>query len=166
MSYNCNIFVKGSTKTSISNVTDALSHYRGKSGKTVPAHENLINEMKNDKTYKKMINELKEIIKNKITQNTINNRETISAASGSRRGLRCGCLGSYSVDINYSFVPKNGENNVNINFSGYDTWDFEWNENAGFLYNVTQEVIPSMVAGKGKPFKITYDFYDNITIYF
>ena len=54
-----------------------------------------------------MINELKETIKNKITQNTINNRETISAASGSRRGLRCGCLGSYSVDINYSFVPKN-----------------------------------------------------------
>ena len=45
--------------------------------------------MKNDKTYKKMINELKETIKNKITQ------------SGSRRGLRCGCLGSYSVDINY-----------------------------------------------------------------
>jgi len=133
MSYNCNIFVKGSTKTSISNVTDALSHYRGKSGKTVPAHENLINEMKNDKTYKKMINELKETIKNKITQNSINNRETISAASGSRRGLRCGCLGSYSVDINYSFVPKNGENNVNIHFSGYDTWDFEWNENAGFL---------------------------------
>jgi hypothetical protein len=42
----CNIFVKGDTKTSISNITDALSHYRGRSGKTVYANQNLINEMK------------------------------------------------------------------------------------------------------------------------
>ena len=165
-SYRCNILVEGSTKTSISNITEALSHYRGGSGNTVPANQNLINEMKNHDTYKKMINELKETIKKKITQNKINNRKTISAASGSRRGLRCGCLGSYSVDINYSFIPINGNNNINIHFSGYDTWDFEWNDNAGFLYNITQEVIPSIVAGKGKPFIITYDFYDNITINF
>jgi len=165
-SFKCNIFVKGSTKSSISNITDALSHYRGGSGNTVPANQNLINEMKNDGTYKKMIKELKEIIKNKITQNTIKNKETISAAPGSRRGLRCGCLGSYSVNINYSFIPRNGNNNISIHFSGYDTWDFEWNDKAGFLYNVTQEVIPSKIAGEGKPFKITYDFCDNIEINF
>ena len=165
-SFACNIFVKGSTKSSISNITDALSHYRGRSGNTVPANHNLINEMKNDGTYKKMITELKNIIKNKITPNKIKNRETISAAPGSRRGLRCGCLGSYSVDIDYSFIPTYGINKITIYFSGYDTWDFEWNDNAGFLYNVTQEVIPSMVAGEGKPFNITYNFQDNIEIKF
>ena len=41
-----NLFVKGSTKDSISNITDALSHYRGKSGKTIPATNVLIQEMK------------------------------------------------------------------------------------------------------------------------
>ena len=64
-SYGCNILVEGSTKTSISNITEALSHYRGGSGNTVPANQNLINEMKNHGTYKKMINELKETIKKK-----------------------------------------------------------------------------------------------------
>ncbi len=165
-SFDCNVFVEGSTKTSISNITDALSHYRGGSGNTVYANQNLINEMKSDDTYKNMINELKGIIKQKITQDKINNRETISAAPGSRRGLRCGCLGSYSVNISYSFIPINGNNNINIHFSGYDNWDFEWNKDANFFYNITQEVIPSMVAGKGKPFKITYDFDDNISINF
>ena len=163
---DCNILVKGDTKTSISNITDALSHYRGRSGKTVYANQNLINEMKNHNSYQKMINELKETIKKKITQNKINNRETIKAESGSSRALRCTCLGSYSVNIDYSFIPNNGNNNITIHFSGNDSWDFDWNDKAGFWYNVSQEFIPSIVAGKGKSFKITYDFVENVTINF
>ena len=165
-SYDVNLLVEPSTKNSISNLTDALSHYRGNSGKTVPANQNLINEMKNDKTYKEMIDSLKVTIKNKITQDKINKGETISAAPGSRRGLRCGCLGSYSLNIDYSFIPRNGSNNINIHFWGYDRWDFEWNNNKGFFHNLKNEFLPSLFAGKGTPFDITYDFYDNITIDF
>ena len=60
----------------------------------------------------------------------------------------------------------NNNNNITIHFSGYDSWDFDWNDKAGFWYNVSQEFIPSIVAGKGKSFKITYDFNENITINF
>ena len=156
-SYNINIFVGPSTKTSISNGTDALSHYRGGSGETVPANGDLISEMKNDKSFKEMINNLKKLIRNKITDEKIDNEITISAANGSRRGIRCATLGSYSVNIDYSFIPTYGQNYIVLHFDGSDTWDFEWNENKGFFHNMANEFIPGLIAGKGTPFDITYE---------
>ena len=153
-----NLFVKGSTKDSISNITDALSHYRGKSGKTVPATNVLIQEMKADGSFKKMIKELEGTIKSKITKEKINKKETISAAPGSRRGVRCGCLGSYNLNISYSFVPKIGDNKFDIYFSGSDLWDFEPSDQKNWFQNLVEEKIPGMLAGDGVPFNITYSF--------
>jgi len=162
--YDVNLLVKGSTKSSISNLTDALSHYRGGSGKTVPANNTLINEMKNDSSFKNMIKELQTLIRNKINDQKIKNAEKICAAPGSRRGLRCGTLGSYNLNIQYSFIPKYGDNYFDIHFSGYDRWDFEWNKNKNFFHNIANEVLPSVAAGKGTPFNITYDFHHKICV--
>jgi len=79
--------VTGSIKSSISNLKDAISHYRGKSGKTVPASMSLIDNIKNTDSYKSMISELKDLIKNKITATKIENGEKISAAPNSSRLL-------------------------------------------------------------------------------
>ena len=153
-----NLLVEGSTKSSISNITDALSHYRGKSGKTVPANSTLIQEMQSDKSFINMIKDLENTIKNKITKEKIKNKETISAAPGSRRGVRCGCLGSYNLNISYSFVPKIGDNNFTIHFSGSDLWDFEPSDQKNWFENLVEEYIPGKLAGDGVPFTITYSF--------
>ena len=150
--------------SSISNLDDALEHYRGKSGITLPANQNLINEMKSNSSYKSMIKELKKGIKSKITSEAFLNGETIKAEPGSYRGISCLTLGSYKVNIDYSFVPKEGDNKIRIHFWGSDKWDFEWNDSYNLIENIIEEEIPSRIAGDGKPFDITYDFYDEVTI--
>jgi len=154
----------GTTKTYISDIFDAIEHYRGKSGKTVYADSTLISEIKSAGDYKDMIKDLKGTIKNKITATKIKNGTVIKAASGSNRGSWCLTLGSHLLNIDYSFVPKYGNNNVSIHFWGSDRWDFENNENYGFIKNLIEERIPSLIAGDGKPFDVKYDFYDTITV--
>ncbi|ORX48950.1 hypothetical protein BCR36DRAFT_584070 [Piromyces finnis] len=120
--------------------------------------------MKNADSYKNMLVELSQTIKNKISIDKIINKETISAAQGSRRGIWCLTLGSYSVDIDYNFIPVIGWNTVKIHFSGYDIWDFEWNNQKGFWYNFVEEKLPEVCVGSGKSFKITYKFDDEISL--
>jgi len=50
----------------------------------------------------------------------------------------------YKLNIDHSFVPKAGNNKVKIHFWGTHQWN-------------TSTV-------NRKPFKITYDFYDEVTI--
>jgi len=174
----------GSTKSSISNLKDAISHYRGKSGKTVPASETLIYNIKNSNSYKNMISELKDGIKDKITATKIENGEKISATEGSSRGLKDdeSTLGSFNVNIDYSFIPKYGPNTFTIYFWGYNTWDFEHNDNYKKWENLIKEDIPGLISDfgliditsdtklgitysyGGTPYDITYSFSDVITV--
>jgi len=163
--YEYCINTKPLTLKTISNLKEAISHYKGKSGKTVSASNKLIAQMKAYVKYQHMLTELGSIMKNKITYEKIKNKELIKAEPGSRRGLWCIVLGSYSVNIDYAFYPKNGWNTVNIHFTGYDTWDFEWNDSKSVLYNFVEESLPNLCAGIGRPFNITYDFYDVVTFY-
>ena len=150
---------------SIGGFVDALRHYRSFAGGRVPANENLINEMKNDNSYKKMIKELRHILTNKgCSQIRQKNFSPISAASGSMRGISCQTLGSYGVNIEYKFTPKFGENWIEIHFYGYDSWDFNDNKNYNWFQNVTREKIPGMIAGKGKEYDVTFDFKEWISV--
>ncbi|ORX47572.1 hypothetical protein BCR36DRAFT_371635 [Piromyces finnis] len=170
-----------STYDYISDLAMAIGHYRGKSGKTVPASNTLINEeMKKSLKYKNMKKELKKIIKDKVTDEKIKNETVIRNAKNSGRGLWCLTLGSYYVNIDYAFYPKSGWNTVKIHFSGYDTWDFEhikkekdqnflknfWNGIKTGIHNILDEDIPSFIAGDGKTYDITYDFYDEVTFFY
>jgi len=151
-------------KEYISCLYDALVHYKGKSGTTVYADNTLIKEIKDHKTYKKMIKELKNGIKEKITNSAIKNHDTIKAADGSYRGVWCLTLGSIKLNINYSFVPKKGKNKVKLHFWGTDRWDFAKNDNYNLIQNLAEEYIPSFIAGDGKPFDVKYDFYETVTV--
>ena len=161
--WNVDLHVKGSTKTTISDLKEALSHYRGKSGNTVPASPILIHEMKSHDSFNKMIRELKEKIKGKINDTAIKNGTIIKSDDGSRRGkIKCNTLGSYSVDLSYSFTPKKGDNTFYIHFKGSNPWDFE--KNGKFMYDLINEDIPSAIAGDGKAYDITYEFSYLVTI--
>jgi len=158
------LFDSGSTKSSISDIYDAISHYRGKSGNEVPANQNLVKEMKSDKTYKDLITNLKSDIRKQITATKIQQGIKIQNPAELNKLLKCTTLGSYYANISYSFIPKNGNNSVRVNFMGSDRWDFDWNSGYNFWQNLFKEEIPSWIAGDGEPFNITFDFYDDITV--
>ena len=101
--------VNPDTKETIDNITDAISHYRGASGKTVYATDALYNEMKSDPSYKERIFGMKtDSLRSKIMFKLLNvspkeTSETISAAPNSYIGrLWCLTLGSYKLDIDYN----------------------------------------------------------------
>ena len=154
----------GTTKTYISDIFDAIDHYRGKSGQTVYADSTLIGEIKSAGGYKDIIKDLEGSIKDKITDAKIKNGTEIKAADGSYRSSWCLTLGSHSLNIDYSFVPHYGNNSVRIHFWGSDRWDFENNDSYNFIENLIEERIPSLIAGDGKPFDVKYDFYDTVTV--
>jgi len=127
-------------------------------------------------TFETMISELRESIQEKV--NNANVGETIKSTCGNdsddckpHRGLWKITLGSYRIDIDYSFVVKEGINYFLIHFTGNNPWDFEFQTLdfniflypfkfvKWFLYNIAEEYIPSSLAGEGKTFDITYDFY-------
>ncbi|KAG4100468.1 hypothetical protein H8356DRAFT_935181, partial [Neocallimastix lanati (nom. inval.)] len=63
--------------------------------------------------------------KKKIKDNKIKNQIKIEDGKGSRRGLWYLTFGHFPVNINYEFISKYRTNNFNINYSGYDSWDFD-----------------------------------------
>jgi len=89
----------------------------------IPSEE-LYEEMKNDETFTNMIRNIKNEILGKITDEVIDNGETISDSKSYDGVLHCKPLGRYSVNYEYSFVPKKGENKIKIHFWGKDPWDF------------------------------------------
>jgi len=81
--------------------------------------------------------------------------------------LNIPALGSFNVNLDYSFIPKYGTNTFTIYFWGYNTWDFETNENYSAALNLFDEIIPGLISGfvtGGTAYDITYSFHDVITI--
>ena len=153
----------------IGGLSDAVKYWRSNNGGTVAANEKLIKEIKG--SLSKVFNELEKIVKKKIADAEKNKTYHIQSEPGSRRAGWCLTLGSFSVDIeyDYKFAPKQTNHNITYHFSGYDTWDFElkksqWYDIPTHLRNLFEEIIPNMIAGKGTPFDVTYDFYETKTI--
>jgi len=111
-----------SYSTTISNLDEAIAYYRKKSGKTAAAKSSLI---KNSLSFKNEMTKLEKKIKKKITDKKIKNGQLIKNSKGSYIGLWCLTLGSYRLDLEYSFKPKKGNNKVKIHFWGKNRWDFE-----------------------------------------
>jgi len=161
------ITIPTSSTPSISNTLDAVVHYISGLGNGVTTSDQLYKKMKSEASYKKMVEELKKTIKGKITDDKIKKGETIKAADGSYRDIECYPLGKYRVNVNYSFVPKKGDNKVKLHFSGRKSWEFKNIEGKGFWYNLINENIPSFIKdilGSEKSYDVIYDFYDEVNI--
>ena len=156
----------------IGGLIDAINYWRSKKGGTVRANNDLINEMKSHMygtpSDPGVLIEVLKGVKDKIKQAKKNKTYHIKSAPGSYRGCWCPTLGSFSFNIEYDYdfsdEPERKDHTINFHFWGYDTWDFEpkkveWYDLPGHLSNLVEEKIPSLIAGDGKPFDITYDFY-------
>jgi len=76
----CDIFIDAdpSNLTIISDIADAMSHYKGKSGITVPASDILIAEMKSFDKYQDMLIEVGTVMRKwKLQMKKIKNKEII-----------------------------------------------------------------------------------------
>jgi len=139
----------------VSNLIDATYHYGeymwirsdifGIAGLVIPT-EALYNEMKRHKTYKDMIEELKGEILSRITDEAIEDGETISDLKPYKEILKCSTLGLYLVNLEYSFVLKRGENKMEIHYWGKDECDFENHKNDSDFKNLIPEYIPHKIA--------------------
>ena len=177
------LFAPGIPQTSINSFQDALNHYRSGKGGTVAAGPGLIAEMKADKSFDSMLQNLSQGISAKLL--SVKTNETsgiVSNSLGAYRGLEAyPTLGSYRLDIKYNanwtatewIKESDGRysrvvsSNFTIYFSGENAWDFEWNENYGIFKNITQELIPGYIAGStGNPknFTITYSTTHNFSL--
>ncbi|OUM64392.1 carbohydrate-binding module family 18 protein [Piromyces sp. E2] len=134
---------EGDTLTSISDFKDALVHYRGKSGKTVPANSHLIGLILNDDTFREKMKIIKYNLTNRVKEAQVG--ETIKSKKDSYVGLDTPALGSYRLDIEYSFVVKEGKNSFLIHCFGENRWDFVKTGN-GWWYDLFHEDIPHILA--------------------
>lgn len=165
--WKCDLTAKPEEMQSISNITEALKHYRSKKGGSVSGNENLFDEMKSDKSFQKYFSaspegEIIQEIKKKVEESLKNNGGDIQNSKNERKALQCMTLGCYCINIEYNHTPVHGDNTVNIRLFGSDKWDFETSKNASWFRNLTHETIPKLLARyhgqDGIPFDITYDF--------
>ncbi len=153
---------KDMSKAGIGSLTDACSHYRSNKGGLVKANPYLYQEMKADSSFKNFVNEMTNILTNKVKNAKVG--DVIQNAPNSNRGLKCTTMGAYKLNIEYKHKVAAGMNNINLHLFGLDLWDFEPSDDKGWFRNLTTETIPGLVAGKGTPFDITYDFNYSIQI--
>ena len=158
--------------TTIGGLNDAIKYWRSKKGGTVRANNQLIEEIKysmlGDQEHPGVLNGVLRGVMKKIKQAKKDKTYHVKSAPGSYRGCWCLTLGSFAFNIEYDYdfssEPERKKHKINFHFWGKDTWDFEtqkakWYDVPTHLHNIFEEKIPSLVAGEGKPFDITYDFY-------
>ena len=147
----------------IGSLTDACSHYRSNAGGKVKANSNLYKEMKNDKSfYNKFVGEMTDILTKKVLNANVG--DIIQNAPNSDRPVSCTTMGMYKLNIEYNHKVTVGVNYIELHLYGSDLWDFQPSKDKSWFKNLTNEIIPGMVAGKGTPFEITYDFKYTINI--
>ena len=158
--------------TTIGGLNDAIAYWRSKKGGTVKANNTLIAEIKaalmGARECPGVLFEVLNGIKKKIKQAKQDKTYHIKSDPNSYRGSWCLTLGSFAINIEYDYdfsdEPERKDHKINFHFWGRDTWDFEpkkkkWYDVPGHIENLIEEKIPNMIAGDGKPFDITYDFY-------
>ena len=158
--------------TTISNLSEATKYWRSKKGGTVKASAQLINEIKasmiGDQENPGEMQEVLRGVMKKIKQAKKDKTYHVRNEPGSYRGCWCLTLGSFAINIEYDYdfssEPERKKHKIDFHLWGKDTWDFEtkkcqWYDIPTHLRNIFEEIIPSFVAGDGKPFDITYDFH-------
>ena len=174
----------------IDNLCDAIKHYKANTdGKSVPATDNLIEHMKdydncilrfmNYKYYIDVKKELRSIIKDKIKvakkEKGNKGTEVIKSAEGSYRGAWYLTIGSYAVNIEYKQTVDLSKTKFDfqVHFYGEDLWDFSVKDCEDksltdtficLLDNLLDEIAPDIVIGSGNVYKVSYDFYDTISV--
>jgi hypothetical protein len=149
------------TPTEINSLDDAIMYWRSKRGGSCPAGPGLWAEMQADSTFQGEFGKEGAVVTAIATkaQSLVASGQVCQNAPGSYRGLRCLTMGSYRCNIEYSFMPVEGSNQVEIRFYGSDPWNFDWMPGVQNLWhNITAETIPSWFAGDGKSFDVTFDF--------
>jgi hypothetical protein len=145
----------------IGNLTDAIVYWRSKRGGSISGNEKLYTEMKAHSSFRECFGpsgSVTQLIKTKVQEALRTGQATISSPPESYRGLACQTLGSYRLDIAYNHSVSPGLNRVELTLSGSDRWDFDTSPNQSVFRNLFHEWIPSLFAGKGTPFGITYRF--------
>lgn len=159
----------------IGSLKDAINYYRSQKGGTIAGNQSLFDEMMEEESFKACFNpENGTVIKGieEKMKKAVDSSSLVSNAPNSRRAFKCATLGAYSINIEYSFIPVKGVNNVQIHLFGSDKWDFEKAQANGdfnqkvriFWRNLTHETIPKLLAGKGKEYTNTYDFTITVPI--
>ena len=135
---------------------DATSHWRSDVDGVIKANAMLYDEMKKDPSFYHFISEMEKILKDKIEKTDLDSY--IKNAPDSNRGLNCKTMGAYKLNIEYNHKVTIGVNYVKLHLYGEDLWDFKTSKDKGILKNLTIEIIPSLIAGRGTEFSISYDF--------
>ena len=158
--------------TTIGNIFNAIDYWRSKKGGTVKANDQLINEIKvymwGEHECPGVMQKVLNGVMKKIKQAKNDGTYHVCNEPGSYRGCWCPTLGSFAFNIEYDYdfscEPERKKHRINFHLWGRDTWDFEttkceWYDIPIHLRNIFEEQIPSLIAGDGEPFDITYNFY-------
>lgn len=165
------LFKKGKNLTQINNISDAIIHCRGCSGKAIPAGPGLLKEMTYFETYKELFDPENGTIARKLYEllNTSSAKSDEGNLTGSgSQVLNCLTLGhyvpKYTYNIPYKCTIKGNLRTCtaegNASFSGTDKWDFESLQSNSFWENLITETIPGILVslkGPAIPFDIPYE---------
>ena len=146
----------------IGSVGDACSHYRSNAGGVVKANSRLYEEMKKHKSFHAFIEEMKNILRKKIEDTDLDSY--VRNHPESNRPLHCATMGAYKLNIEYNHKVTIGVNYVTLHLYGEDLWDFKPSPDKGLLKNLFDEIIPGIIAGRGKEFSISYDFHYTVEV--
>ena len=164
------LFKDGKNLTEINNISDAIIHCRGGSGKDIPAGAGLLREMTYFDSYKEVFDPEKGTIAKKISEQLTASAskadEGVLTGSGSYV-LICLTLGHYVPQYTYSIPYKcntvDGVRTCNaegdVSFTGRDVWDFEPLSTYTWWQNLIFEIIPEflvLLRGPSVPYGIPY----------
>ncbi len=164
------LFKDGKNLTQINNISDAIIHCRGGSGKDIPAGPGLLKEMTYFDSYKEAFDPEKGTLAQKISEQLI--ASAAKADEGNLTGsgsyvLICLTLGHYVPQYKYSIPYKctsaDGVRTCkaegDVTFTGRDVWDFEPLSTYTWWQNLIFEIIPEflvLLRGPSVPYGIPY----------
>lgn len=165
------LFKKGKNLTEVNNISDAIIHCRGCSGKDIPAGPDLLKELTYFDSYKELFDTKNGTIARKLSELLLSAAE--KADEGYLKGsgsqvLNCLTLGHYVPKYEYNIPFKctitDGVRTCkaegNATFSGRDYWDFESLSSNSFWENLVTEKIPEILVnlkGPSVPFGIPFN---------
>ena len=165
------LFKKGKNLTEVNNISDAIIHCRGCSGKDIPAGPDLLKELTYFDSYKELFDTKNGTIARKLSELLLSAAE--KADEGYLKGsgsqvLNCLTLGHYVPKYEYNIPFKctitDGVRTCkavgNVTFSGRDYWDFESLSSNSFWENLVTEKIPEILVnlkGPSVPFGIPFN---------
>lgn len=164
------LFKDGKNLTEVNNISDAIIHCRGGSGKDIPAGPGLLKEMTYFDSYKEAFDPEKGTLAQKILEQLESFASKADEGTLTGTGsyvLICLSLGHYVPQYKYSIPFKCTTNDGSrkcyaegdVTFTGRDVWDFEPLSTYTWWQNLIFEIIPEflvLLRGPSVPFGIPY----------